>query len=141
MEFVKEYMIRRRLDEVTSIFTDLRLYGDYHPLIRSVDLVQNRSGGSKMFLIHERPFHWLPINIQYAAEITALENIIDYNISKVPLLRPSIRYELRSKSEKLTLITFNLKVEGFPIVRNILLSKMIKAQDALIESINNKNGA
>jgi len=139
MHINKNYIIQRSLEDSKEIFSDLKKFGQYHPLIKSVELLNSATRKLAEFKITERPFNWMPINIQYNAQVLSGEDLIEYKISGVPLLKPALKYMLEPKDEMLTKINFDLKIKGFPIANRILMFKMVKAQDALVKAINNSS--
>ena len=138
MKYHKEYILHRELKDVSNIFKDIKSYGSYHPLIKSVEFIQDEKNGIEKYKIKEQPFNLIPIKIQYLASVHLYKNLIRYKIHGIPFLSPRIEYELFRKDETTTRLNFNLIIEGLPVVRNILMKKMIKEQDALIDTINKK---
>jgi len=138
MKYHKEYILHRNLKDVSNIFKDLKSFGNYHPLIKSVEFADDRKQGFEKYKIKEQPFNLIPIKIQYLASVHLREDLIEYKIHGIPFLYPRIEYQLFYREEAVTRLNFTLIIEGMPIVKNILMNKMIKAQNILIEAINEK---
>lgn len=123
-----ELKVNASLSEVKSTLLDIEEYGELHPLIKSVSAL-----GSDHYLINEKPYRFIPLNVMYQAFITkSTENAIDYGFSKVLFFMPAFFYQLSSDDDQTTQIHLMIQIDGGPrIGRKILINKMIKAQKQL----------
>jgi len=137
MKFNKDYIIHNKQKTVREIFADLIQYGVFHPLINRVTVLEQLEQ-STTYLISEQPYNYIPINIKYSANKIEVNDSIVYTISGIPLLKPKIIYRFDTVEEDQTTVNFELSIHGVPILKKILLNKMVDAQDQLMESINMK---
>jgi len=138
VKYHKEYILTRNLIDASSIFKDLKSFGHYHPLIKTVELVDDAEHGASKYIIKEQPFDLISIKIKYSATVHLHKNTIEYKISGIPFLYPNITFQLNQEDEDTTRVSYNLIIKGIPIVKNILMNKMVTAQNELINSINKK---
>jgi len=134
----KHYKINTDLNFIKNILIDLNLYGELHPLIKSVHKVNVTAKNYEEYLIKERPYRWIPITIKYTAQLSSKENEEDYKILGIPFTKAYIKYTLNKISDKETDVKFRLQLDGKPIGKRILLNKMIKAQNKLMKAMNDQ---
>jgi len=114
------------------MLTDLKIFGKLHPLISTV----TPKATPNSYDIIERPFNWLPVHVKYSAQVTSDHEKIEYIISGLPSLSPQLSYVLKSVETKKVAVIFTLTITGLPIAKNILMAKMISAQDQLMLVFN-----
>lgn len=132
-----KYIVYKSLAEVREIFSNLKAYGDFHPLIHKVTPLEKVVNDDfTFFKIHERPYSWLPIKISYFALVCRKDQTIEYTIKGIPFSQPKVSYQLTSLSSHSTQLDYKLNIKGLPIIRSILKKKMVQAQEDLIVSIN-----
>ena len=56
MKYHKEYILHRELKDVCNIFKDIKSYGSYHPLIKSVEFIHDEKNEIEKYKIKEQPF-------------------------------------------------------------------------------------
>lgn len=121
-----EFTAHLSLSRVQQILTDLTIYGKLHPLIYRVERRNQHS-----FRIFEKPFHPLPFPISYVAKVEHSTDRISYKISGIPLTKLLFKYLLKSQSSDRTIIRLTLSVESVPFVEEILLGKILRAQEEM----------
>lgn len=134
MEITKSYFLNGALTEISSILSDLEIYGRYHPLIRKVKRLDNIDN-KILYTIIERPYSWLPINISYTAAVKKGLDQIQYEITEIPFTRAFINYKLIPQAESSTEVIFKLVIQSKAIGKSLLQGKMLKAQDQLMDQI------
>lgn len=112
------------------MLNDLKIYGDLHPLIVSVEPLR-----PECYKITERPFTWLPFRITYFAEVESSDEQIRYRVTGIPLTQVNIQYSFTKREGGGTEVLFQLNISGFLPGKNILKYMMIKAQDRLMKGI------
>ena len=137
MEKRKTYSIEGKSEKIAERLKDLEHYGRLHPLIRSVEKLSSSNQG-QLYRIIERPFSWIPINIQYKALVKTTRDEIEYAISELPLTQAFITYTLAQESELVTKIQFHLKIKSRATGKRFLLNKVVHAQDQLMHSLQNE---
>jgi len=135
MKIEKHYRLKGKISNVKKILTNLEFYGKLHPLIKSVEIINNKTTECDEYIISEKPYSWIPIQIKYSAKVKSFENKIEYKIEGLPFSTSKITYKLNQLPEEIQL-KFQLVIEGKLIGKSILLKKMIKAQNELINAIN-----
>jgi len=137
MKATKNYQLTGSSKRIKLILSDINHYGRLHPLIQRVEKLEPVSQGTKYKII-ERPYLWLPINIQYKVLVKTNEHEIDYEITEIPFTKAFINYQLNIASENLTNIQFHLTIKSKVFGKKILLNKMLDAQDQLMKAIQNE---
>lgn len=135
MQIQKHYRIAGTISDVQHFLIDLHQYGRIHPLINGIEKIDSSTSEIANYKITERPFNWLPINIQYFASVKSNENAVDYEITGIPFTQGWIHYDLTSLKDEIVEISFNLKITGNWPGKKLLKQKMVKAQDHLMEAI------
>jgi len=136
MQIEKEYSLAGNQKEVQNLLMNLEYYGELHPLIKSVESLEDASKEYEEYLIRERPFAWIPFTVQYWAQVKLDKATIEYKIIGLPFTTARIRYNWSPIAEKETEVIFKLQIEGPWIVEKLLGYKMVDAQDQLMKSIN-----
>ena len=102
MKRAKNYQIKGELTKVSEILSNLKIYGNLHPLIESVEKLDDEE---EVYTIYEKPFSWLPINLKYRAKVTNTGDLsIKYLISEIPLTTAIIEYDLTKESKEIQLL-------------------------------------
>ncbi len=135
MKLNKTYHLPANSNEIRQILTDLPHYGRLHPLIRNVEMIPASDSENPSYKIIEQPYSWIPINIQYYATLKFWGDEFEYEITGIPLMTAWIRYVLTEIGPKETEVSFHLKIIGMPLGKNILQSKMVAAQNQLMEAM------
>jgi len=136
MEIEKTYLIQCDLIGIHEILTNLDYYGRLHPLIKSTRKIQIVSKDQQEWIVKERPYPKIPINIEYSVRVKSSTNIVEYEIIGIPFTKVNIKYNLLQTEPKKTDAVFSLKLKGPFISNKILMNKMKAAQNQLIISIN-----
>jgi len=126
----KSYTLSAPVSSVRSVLTNLEQYGRLHPLITSATKIEK-----DIFKIRERPFRSIPIHINYFARVIDTPDQIKQQVWGLPLVSLEISYSLEEK-ESATQVQVNITATAPPIVRRVLLNKMMAAQDELMRSIS-----
>jgi hypothetical protein len=127
----KSFRLPFSLEKVSEILYNLKLYGGYHPLIKSCKLVE---GSNDHYQVNEQPFLWLPLKITYAATVLKKDNLITYQLSDIPLHKAEMTFFLTEPEQQLTQVDVRINVKGPIIIANYLLAKIRNAQ---IETFTN----
>lgn len=127
--------VEESVKTVHDFYLDLTAFGESHPLIREANCIST-GNYCYQYQIIERPFLWIPYNIEYKAEIEnpAYLGEIIYHITEIPRLKPTLTFQFEKQSDSQTRITINVQVEGNPLLRKFLAKKIMKAQYAVIEN-------
>lgn len=127
----KQYSINKPIDKVQAILSNLKSFAEIHPLILAVYPLDNYNS----YTIKEKPYPWLPIKVNYKARVSTNANEIVYEISELPLTTATIKYQLYQEIGESTIIDFHLQVNSKMLGKKILVNKMMKAQDAVMEAL------
>ena len=135
MEIEKSYKVFGKLNKLREILVDLKYYGKLHPLIKSINKIEDESKEHVEYEIKERPYKWIPITIKYYAEVRLRQDLIEYRIKGIPVTKVTIKYTLTEVDKQAIRIRFRLKIENNFVGKKILENKMINAQDLLMTAI------
>lgn len=119
-------------ESVIDLFNDLEAYGKLHPLILSVKEIESNP---IQYKITERPYKFLPFKIIYYATIHSAGNEIVYSVTGIPLSKLHIKYNLESIENGGTEINCLLQLDSKLVGKQILMNKLIKAQNDLMSSL------
>jgi len=131
----KEYFVSQNSEAVKEVFTNLELFGHYHPLILGVKKLPASSKYKLSYTIEEKPFSWIPFHIHYKAHVIEVEDSVSYIIRGIPLTKPILNYRFVKMSDDSTQVLFDLEIGGWLIGKSLLAYKMMKAQDDLFVHI------
>jgi len=131
------YKVKGNISQVVSIYSDLYKFSEHHPLIQRVEKLSSNSKG-QLYAIYEKPFSWLPININYRANVTQKDEFtVDYALTKIPFTKAYFNYVFTEEAGHHVHIKLKIEILSKVIHKRILLKMMIKAQDKIIDSIIN----
>ena len=138
MKRSKSYKIKGNLEEITDVFADLNRFGDAHPLIYKVEQLKV-IGGDDFYKIFEKLFSWIPININYKARvIRPNKTTVEYRVTGIPFTKVHFHYNYSEGSSDHIIIDLLIEMKGYLPIKDLILKKMIKAQDVIINSIDNQ---
>lgn len=130
------YKVKLAKHIVLSILASLTLYCDYHPLIISVEVIDD----GKVKVV-EQPFNWLPIKVNYDAQSLVKGDQVEFEFSKIlRMFQPHFEYSITDSSDGYTFVQLTISVSGFPLGRRLLIKKMDQAQQHLWSSAE-RNGS
>jgi len=131
----KTYIVNGDIEKVKLKLTDLNLYVSLHPLLNSCEKIGNTESNTNLYKINEKPFNFLPVFINYVAEVQSSANKVHYLLTEIPFTNVKMDYQLQSHKEKVK-IDFTLDIKGiFPFDR-ILRYKMMKAQNEVMRNMH-----
>lgn len=134
---VRTLSLNENIKDLHKIYADLFVFSDYHPLIILVDCLDSDTGCTD-FRVKEQPFNWLPFKTNYRAKVKVLSDTqIVYYISELDPLSATISYSFVPISEKKTDIKIEVSTKG-KFMKNYLSRKMMRAQEKVVEGINEK---
>jgi len=136
MKKSKTYTVASPSKNIVEVLIDLERYGKIHPLIVKVEKFDTIN----TYRIFEKPFSWVPLNIQYTAAVKSEMDKISYTISGIPFARVYINYTLIQVSNKSTKANFHLSIESKMIGMQILQYKMMRAQDQFMTALQSEIG-
>lgn len=114
-------------------FSDLNKYAQVHPLILKAEKTKIDPNKYK---ITERPFKYVPIKISYQATVRSNKDEVEYLISKIPFTKLTIKYAFLSLNTETTEIKCSIQLQSKLIGKTILFRKLIKAQNDLMNSLD-----
>jgi hypothetical protein len=136
MKRSKSYNINGNLEEIIDVFTDLNRFGDAHPLIYKVEQL-NAIEGDDLYKVFEKPFSWIPININYKARVIRSDKTtVEYRVTGIPFLKVHFLYNYSEDSLDHIVINLHIELNGYLPIKGLILNKMIKAQDVIMHSIS-----
>ena len=113
MKRSKSYKINGNLDEIIGVFTDLNRFGDAHPLIYKVEQL-DAVEEDDFYKIFEKPFRWMPININYKARvIRPNETTVEYRVTGIPLTEVHFHYNYSEGSSDHIIIDLHIEMKGY----------------------------
>jgi len=119
-----------------KVLADLVQFGAMHPLILKVVPLEDGSGYYKII---ERPLPAIPVKINYKARAIVNGDKIVYDIKEVPFHQLNLEYEITGDKNR-SQITLNLIIKSMSFTKKFLANKMIKAQEVIMDKIQDKYG-
>ncbi|MFC3809261.1 hypothetical protein [Lacihabitans lacunae] len=135
MKFKSQYHFKGEIAKIQPYFSDLKVYGKLHPLIRTVKELKTQDASVSLFEVSERPFGWVPIQVRYQALVKKHKNLIGFQIKKLPFTKLNFNYEFIEITEKEFEIKFRVYMKSRMIGSRLFFKKMITAQNQLMNNV------
>ena len=134
----KTYILQGDTQQVMNILANLKHFGELHPLIRKVERIESENENNNVFKVKEQPFEWIPIHINYTAKVNITEEHVIYDVEGLPHAPIQLKYTFQKLPNHQVKITFHLSIQGKLPGKRFLHYKMLKAQDHLMEAMQEK---
>lgn len=132
------FKVKGDIKEIREVFLDLNLYCKLHPLLLRAEKIELEKE-QDIYRIYEKPFSWLPVKIKYKAQVIQKSNdVIEYLITDIPFTKAVFNYEFSQTTKQLVSINWTIEIINKLFWKNILMRKMIDAQEKIINAIAEK---
>jgi ribosome-associated toxin RatA of RatAB toxin-antitoxin module len=135
MKFKSQYHLRGDVEKIQSYFSDLKIYGKLHPLINSVKEIKSKDAFSSLYEVREKLYTWIPYSVKYQAAVKQQENLIGYQIKKIPFTKLNFNYEFIVIGESEFEIKFRVYMHSSLLGRKSMFKKIINAQNQLMNNV------
>lgn len=135
MKFKTQYHLRGEVEKIQSYFSDLKVYGKLHPLINSVKEIKSKDAFSSLYEVREKLYPWIPISVKYQAAVKQQQNLIGYEIKKIPFTKLNFNYEFIVIGESEFEIKFRVYMRSSLLGRKSMFKKIINAQNQLMNNV------
>jgi ribosome-associated toxin RatA of RatAB toxin-antitoxin module len=135
MKFKSQYHLRGDVEKIQSYFSDLKIYGKLHPLINSVKEIKSKDAFSSLYEVREKLYTWIPFSVKYQAAVKQQENLIGYQIKKIPFTKLNFNYEFIVIGESEFEIKFRVYMHSSLLGRKSMFKKIINAQNQLMNNV------